>query len=85
MKKSLNFDVGRGNVCLSKKFCENIQGHFGHLTCKDVNVIFEVFEGILVILHESSRVEIIWNLRGIMVFSNFQDILLKRVFWSFDV
>ena len=56
VKKSLNFDVGRGNVCLSKKFCENIQGHFGHLTCKDVNVIFEVFEGILVILHESSRV-----------------------------
>ena len=55
------------------------------MTCKDVNVIFEVFEGILVILHESGRVEIIWNLRGIMVFSNFQDILLKGYFGHFMI
>ena len=59
---------------------KNIQGHFGHLTCRDVNVNFEIFEGILVIFHKRGRVENIWNLRGMLVFSNFQVILLKGHF-----
>ena len=50
------------------------------MTCKDVNVIFEVFEGILVIFHKRGRVENIWNWKGMMVFSNFQVILLKGRF-----
>ena len=50
------------------------------MTCRDINVIFEVFEGILVILHKRGRVENIWNLRGMVVFSNFQVILLKGHF-----
>ena len=51
----MSFDVGRGNVCVSRKSCENIQGHFGHLTCRDVNVIFEILEGNFVIFHKRDK------------------------------
>ena len=61
---------------MCKKLCENVQGHFGHLTYKDVNVIFEIIEGIFVIFHKRGRVENIWNWSGMVIFSNFQVILL---------
>ena len=57
-----------------------LKGYFGHFTCKDVNVIFEILEGNFVIFHKRGKIENIWNWKGIVVFSNFQVILLKGHF-----